>query len=169
MLDFSATYDGLQDQMLGTVVRAERPDLEEAREKLILEDAANKATLKAIEDRILELMAASKGNILDDEVLITTLAESKSTSNQVRADGRTDVRPLRGACECVRGWGPCASHPHPPTPSPRGRRSRGKWKLRSARRPRSAPHARGMPPSPSACRSCSSASLTSAKWTRCTR
>jgi hypothetical protein len=57
LLDFSATYDGLQDLMLGLVVRAERPELEEARAKLVAEDAANKASLKGIEDRILALVS----------------------------------------------------------------------------------------------------------------
>lgn len=33
--------------------------------------------MKAIEDRILKLLFHSEGNILDDEVLINTLNESK--------------------------------------------------------------------------------------------
>ena len=70
-------------QMIGLAVKAERPELEEAREKLVLEDAANKATLKSLEDRILSLLAASSGNILDDDVLIGALGESKATSSQI--------------------------------------------------------------------------------------
>ena len=37
----------------------------------------DKNQLKAIEDRILKLLFTSEGNILDDEVLINTLNESK--------------------------------------------------------------------------------------------
>ena len=55
----------------------ERPDLEEQRNKLIVRINSDKNQLKAIEDRILKLLFNSEGNILDDEVLINTLNESK--------------------------------------------------------------------------------------------
>lgn len=77
LLNFMATSEGLQDQMLGIVVAKEEPELEAQREKLVLEDAENKRLLKEIEDQILYLLKNSKGNILDDEVLIDTLAQSK--------------------------------------------------------------------------------------------
>lgn len=59
------------------VVRLERPDLEEQRNKLIVRINSDKNQLNAIEDRILKLLFNSEGNILDDEVLINTLNESK--------------------------------------------------------------------------------------------
>lgn len=83
LLNFMATAEGLQDQMLGIVVAKEEPELEAQREKLVLEDAENKRQLKEIEDQILYLLKNSKGNILDDEVLIDTLAQSKVTSNNI--------------------------------------------------------------------------------------
>lgn len=83
LLNFMATAEGLQDQMLGIVVAAEQPELEANRERLVLEDAENKRQLKEIEDQILYLLKNSKGNILDDEVLIETLAQSKITSNNI--------------------------------------------------------------------------------------
>jgi len=36
------TYDGLTDQLLGILVKKERPELEEEKERLIVEGAANK-------------------------------------------------------------------------------------------------------------------------------
>ena len=59
------------------VVRLERPDLEEQRNQLVVRINTDKNQLKAIEDRILKLLFTSEGNILDDEVLINTLNESK--------------------------------------------------------------------------------------------
>ena len=59
------------------VVRLERPDLEDQRNKLIVRINSDKNQLKALEDRILKLLFNSEGNILDDEVLINTLNESK--------------------------------------------------------------------------------------------
>lgn len=59
------------------VVRLERPDLETQRTELIVRINNDKGQLKAIEDKILKLLFASEGNILDDEELIETLNESK--------------------------------------------------------------------------------------------
>jgi len=77
------TPEGLQDQLLGIVVSQERPDLEEQRNKLILESAENKRMLKEIEDKILHIMSSSSGNILEDETAIETLKGSKSLSDEI--------------------------------------------------------------------------------------
>merc|ERR1719171_2892288 len=53
LLNFMITPEGLQDQLLGIVAREERPELEEQKNALILESAANKRALKEIEDKIL--------------------------------------------------------------------------------------------------------------------
>lgn len=62
-------------------MRLERPDLEILRTELIIRINADKATLLEIEDKILRLLYASSGNILDDEELIETLNESKVKMN----------------------------------------------------------------------------------------
>ena len=82
-INFMATTEGLEDQMLGIVVATEEPELEETRGKLIVESAANQQQLKELEDKILELLSSAEGNILDDEVLINTLSASKVTSNNI--------------------------------------------------------------------------------------
>jgi len=83
VINFTVTKSGLEDQLLGDVVRLERPDLEEQRNQLIVRINTDKNQLKAIEDRILKLLFTSEGNILDDEVLINTLNESKVTSGVI--------------------------------------------------------------------------------------
>ena len=70
--------------MLGRVVAMEQKELELQRQQLILEDAENQRQLKEIEDKILFLLKNAEGNILDDEVLIDTLADSKKTSNIIQ-------------------------------------------------------------------------------------
>lgn len=60
LLNFMITPLGLQDQLLGIVVAKERPELEEKKNQLILESAANKKQLKEIEDKILEVLSASQ-------------------------------------------------------------------------------------------------------------
>lgn len=83
LLNFMATPDGLEDQMLGILVAKEEAEIERKRQNLIVESAQSKAQLKEIEDRILELLSNAKGNILDDEELINTLATSKVASQRI--------------------------------------------------------------------------------------
>lgn len=55
----------------------ERPDLANLKSQLVVSNAKMKKELGDIENRILQLLSASSGNILDDEELINTLAQSK--------------------------------------------------------------------------------------------
>eukprot|EP00743_Colponemidia_sp_Colp-15_P006229 GILK01006701.1.p1 GENE.GILK01006701.1~~GILK01006701.1.p1 ORF type:complete len:1608 (-),score=254.94 GILK01006701.1:104-4669(-) len=82
LLNFMITPEGLQDQMLGLIVAKERPDLEEKRNDLIVKSAENKKTLQQLEDTILDLLYNAT-NLLEDETLITTLAQSKKTSEDM--------------------------------------------------------------------------------------
>lgn len=83
LLNFMVTPDGLQDQMLGVLVAKEEPEVEKKRQNLVIESAQSKAQLKEIEDKILYMLSVSTGNILDDDELITTLANSKVTSQRI--------------------------------------------------------------------------------------
>lgn len=60
-----------------------RPELEEERNALILQSAANKKQLKEIEDQILETLQSSEGNILEDERAIQVLDAAKIMSNEI--------------------------------------------------------------------------------------
>jgi len=83
VINFTVTFDGLEEQLLNEVVSKEIPDTLHKRTELMLQLAADKKTLKQLEDKILKLLSESSGNILDDEVLIDTLKESKETSQAV--------------------------------------------------------------------------------------
>jgi dynein heavy chain len=90
MLNFVTTVEGLADQLLAVLVAKEYPDIEARRQNLIVESAESAAQLKDIENKILYLLSESKGNILEDEVLINTLADSKVQS--VRIEERVVVQ-----------------------------------------------------------------------------
>merc|ERR1719316_196352 len=83
LLNFVTTFDGLADQLTATLVAKEQPEMEKKRVDLVVESAQSKAQLKEIEDKILYMLSASTGNILDDEELINTLANSKVTSTRI--------------------------------------------------------------------------------------
>lgn len=60
LLNFMITPQGLEDQLLGIVAAKEKPELEEKKNALIIESAANKKKLKEIEDKILEVLSTSQ-------------------------------------------------------------------------------------------------------------
>ncbi|GBG25533.1 Dynein heavy chain 6, axonemal [Hondaea fermentalgiana] len=80
IINFTVTMDGLEDQLLGLVVRKEKPEIEDRKNRLLMSMAADQKQLKDIESKILRMLSESKGDILDDEELINTLADSKTTS-----------------------------------------------------------------------------------------
>ena len=83
IINFTVTKKGLEDQLLGDVVRKERPDLEQQKDKLVVSMAADKKQLKELEDKVLKLLKESEGNILDNKPLIATLEQSKITSTAI--------------------------------------------------------------------------------------
>lgn len=86
IINFSVTQLGLRDQLLNEVVQYERPELEEARKKLIVETSQNKATLKALEDTLLsELSKETDIPLVDNVPLIDTLNDAKTKSVEISA------------------------------------------------------------------------------------
>ncbi|KAL3846382.1 hypothetical protein ACJMK2_017380 [Sinanodonta woodiana] len=83
IVNFAVKEQGLEAQLLGIVVRKERPDLEEQKDSLVRSIAAGKKKLVELEDEILRLLNESKGSLLDDEQLVNTLETSKVTSKEV--------------------------------------------------------------------------------------
>ncbi len=73
--------------MLGIVVAEERPDLEDAKNALIISNAKMKKELKEIEDKILYRLSNSEGNPVDDVDLIKVLEASKLKSEQIKVGG----------------------------------------------------------------------------------
>jgi len=53
LINFTVTTDGLEEQLLGDVVKAERPDLEASKDELTTQQNIFKITLKTLEDDLL--------------------------------------------------------------------------------------------------------------------
>lgn len=83
LVNFMITPEGLEDQLLGIVAAKERPELEEEKNRLVIASANNKKQLKEIEDKILEILSKSGGNLLEDESAITALTSSKTLSDDI--------------------------------------------------------------------------------------
>ena len=72
--------EGLEAQLLGIVVRKEKPELEEQKDSLVIGIANGRKKLKELEDELLRLLNETQGSLLEDENLFITLQTSKVTS-----------------------------------------------------------------------------------------
>ncbi|AWP03287.1 putative dynein heavy chain 1 axonemal [Scophthalmus maximus] len=85
LINFTLSPSGLEDQLLGQVVAEERPDLEDAKNQLIISNAKMKQELKEIEDEILFRLSSTEGNPVDNEELIQVLGASKIKAGEIKA------------------------------------------------------------------------------------
>ena len=83
LINFSITTMGLDEQLLTITVTRERPELEEERAQLTVQANDNRKQLRDIENKILEVLYSSKGNILEDENAIKILSSSKVLANEI--------------------------------------------------------------------------------------
>nr|XP_001915928.3 dynein heavy chain 1, axonemal isoform X2 [Equus caballus] len=88
LINFTLSPSGLEDQLLGQVVAEERPDLEDAKNQLIVSNAKMRQELKDIEDQILYRLSSSEGNPVDDMELIKVLEASKMKAAEIQAKVR---------------------------------------------------------------------------------
>ncbi|TSM60567.1 Dynein heavy chain 7, axonemal [Bagarius yarrelli] len=110
LLNFMITPEGMQDQLLGIVVARERPDLEEEKQALILQGAENKRQLQEIEDKILEVLSSSEGNILEDESAVQILSSSKVLANEISEKQAVAEITEKKIDETRMGYTPIAVH-----------------------------------------------------------
>ena len=110
LVNFMITPTGLEDQLLGIVAAREKPELEEKKNQLILESAKNKKQLKEIEDKILQVLSSSEGNILEDETAIKILSSSKVLSEEISAKQEIASNTEREIDETRNGYKPVAVH-----------------------------------------------------------
>ena len=74
IINFTVTFEGLEEQMLGDVVIQEKPEIEIKRDKLVVELAKHEKNKRDLEIKILKTLAESKEEtILDGDELIEIL------------------------------------------------------------------------------------------------
>lgn len=110
LLNFMITPKGLQDQLLGIVVAKDLPALEEKKNQLIIEGATNKRILKEIEDKILEVLSSSEGNILEDETAIKILSSSKLLSEDIQSKQKIAAKTTIEIDEARNAYKPVSKH-----------------------------------------------------------
>lgn len=85
IINFLVTEKGLGDQLLASVVRKEKPEIEQQKDQLTADQNAYKIQLEELEADLLEkLAAADMATILDNLPLIEGLEKTKATSTEIK-------------------------------------------------------------------------------------
>ncbi|KAK9719430.1 dynein heavy chain [Basidiobolus ranarum] len=113
-VNFTVTRGSLQSQCLNKVLKAERPDVDQKRTDLVKLQGEFRLKLRHLEKSLLQALSESKGNILDDDNVITTLetlkreaaevtrkVEETDTIMQEVEDVTTVYTPLAQACSAI--------------------------------------------------------------------
>ncbi|KAM4714769.1 dynein axonemal heavy chain 2 [Anableps anableps] len=108
IVNFAVKEQGLEAQLLGIVVRKERPELEQQKDSLVISIAAGKKSLQDLEDEILRLLSEASGSLLDDVQLVNTLQTSKVTSSQVSEQLETSEQTEQKIDSAREAYRPCA-------------------------------------------------------------
>ena len=83
LINFTVTEDGLEDQLLATVVKHERPDLEAERSELIRQQNEFEIRLKELESSLLEKLQEAEGDFLSDTALVENLETTKALADDI--------------------------------------------------------------------------------------
>jgi dynein heavy chain len=84
IVDFTVTQKGLEEQLLGRVIQKEQRSLEESLKNVLEEVTNNTKSLLKLDQMLLERLSENTGNLLDDEELISVLADTKSKATDVK-------------------------------------------------------------------------------------
>lgn len=102
-INFSVTSLGLEGQLLGVTIQHEKPELEKQKGDLLKREEDLQLELSKLEERLLNDLADSQGNLLENTKLIKSLNEVKVQSStiqeslqqsrdlQVELDGKREV------------------------------------------------------------------------------
>lgn len=84
LINFTVTRDGLEEQLLAEVVKAERPDLEHLKSELTTQQNNFKITLKVLEVDLLQRLSSAGTDILNDITLVENLEITKKTATDIK-------------------------------------------------------------------------------------
>jgi dynein heavy chain 1 len=83
LINFNVTRSSLKNEILDRTLESERPDISQKRQELLKLQGEYQLKLRLLEDKLLESLNSSKGNILNDESVITHLEKLQSDSSDL--------------------------------------------------------------------------------------
>ncbi|CAF1063283.1 unnamed protein product [Rotaria sordida] len=108
IINFAVKEQGLESQLLGIVVREEKPELEADKDKLVRGIAAGRKKLIELEDQLLRLLNETKGSLLENDELLSTLEISKQTAKTVQEQLVTSEATEKDIDAARENYRPCA-------------------------------------------------------------
>jgi dynein heavy chain 1 len=85
LVNFTVTPGGLQNQCLSTVLKAERPEVDQERCEMLKLQGEYRMRLIQLEKSLLQALGEVEGNILDDDSIISTLERIKTESRDIES------------------------------------------------------------------------------------
>ncbi|ROT81734.1 putative dynein heavy chain 12, axonemal isoform X5 [Penaeus vannamei] len=104
VVNFTVTVQGLHDNLRQILVRKERPELEDERQKLVLTTSSHQRALQDTEERILHTLSSAQGNILESEEAINILQETKQMSDEIKRKQEQCVETEAALLECCKQY-----------------------------------------------------------------
>ncbi|KAG5501057.1 hypothetical protein GH5_04648 [Leishmania sp. Ghana 2012 LV757] len=83
-VNFSVTSLGLEGQLLAVTLQQERPELEKQKAELLKNEEGLQLQLSKLEERLLDDLAESQGNLLENTQLIKSLNEVKAQAHSIQ-------------------------------------------------------------------------------------
>ncbi|KAL3815567.1 hypothetical protein ACHAXA_000299 [Cyclostephanos tholiformis] len=85
LINFTVTQKGLEEQLLGKVISKEQKALEEQLTQVLEQVNLNTKSLMLLDASLLERLTSNTGDLLDDEELVSVLANTKAKAAEVKA------------------------------------------------------------------------------------
>ncbi|XP_060835340.1 dynein axonemal heavy chain 2-like [Rhopalosiphum padi] len=108
VIDFATTEEGLEEQLLKTLVNVENPGLEEFRDNTIINIEKDKKSLVDVQDELLKLLDNNECSLLENEQLLLTLKSSKATFNIIKERLQSSLTSQAEIFIAREGYRPCA-------------------------------------------------------------
>ena len=90
-VNFTTTRAGLTGQLLGVALQHEKPELEQRKSELLKVEEEHKIQITKLEDYLLEQLASSTGNILENKDLLASLNETKDKSASIASSLKESI------------------------------------------------------------------------------
>ncbi len=84
VINFTVTKSGLEGKLLSVIINQEKPEIEQKKSQCLQESEDLTLMMNALEQNLLEQLASSRGNLLENEALIASLNETKQKSLRIK-------------------------------------------------------------------------------------
>ena len=84
VINFTVTKSGLEGKLLSVIINKEKPEIEQKKSQCLKESEDLTLMMNQLETNLLNQLASSSGNILENEILIANLNETKVKSIKIK-------------------------------------------------------------------------------------